>query len=99
VFYEAEVTYGVITMTATPADLDMNISVIFNEDLTYTATILEEGETDIEIGTWVRTNSTTVTITATTNNDGPMTFTKDGDYYVSTYTEDSMVMKMKFKKQ
>jgi hypothetical protein len=99
VFHEAEVTYGVITMTMTPAEMQMSISVVFHEDLTYTATIVEEGVTDIETGTWVRTNSSTVTITAITNNDGPMTLTKDGEYYVGTYTEDSMVMKMKFKKQ
>lgn len=100
VLHEGEMTYGGITVTMTPAEMEVSISVTFEDDFTYNASYTETGYTpEIESGIWVRTNSTTVTITATTNTDGPTTLTKDGDYYVVTETVEGMPIKMKFKKQ
>lgn len=100
VLHEGEMTSDGVTVTLTPAAMGLSIDVTFEDDFTYNANYTETGYTpEIESGIWVRTNSTTITITATTNNDGPTTLTKDGDYYVVTDTEDGMTVKMKFKKQ
>ena len=100
VLHEGEMTSDGVTVTLTPAAMELSIDVTFEDDFTYNANYTETGSTpEIESGIWVRTNSTTVTITATTNNEGPTTLIKDGAYYVVTDTEDGITMKMKFKKQ
>jgi hypothetical protein len=100
VLHEGEMTSDGVTVTLTPAAMGLSIDVTFEDDFTYNANYTETGYTpETESGIWVRTNSTSVTITATTNTEGPTTLTKDGNYYVVTDTEDGMTVKMKFKKQ
>ncbi|MCD4834941.1 MAG: hypothetical protein K8R31_14175 [Bacteroidales bacterium] len=96
VLHEGELTVQGATVTLTPSEMEINISVIFTANA-FTATITETGESpDIETGTWVRTSSTTIVITAP--GEDPVTLIKEGEYYTQTETEDGMTMKMKFRK-
>ena len=93
ILHEIDVTEGVITVTISPAEFGLSITTIFTANA-YTATVTVTGESPvIEIGTWTRTNSTTIVLTAP--GEDPMTLTKEGVYYVH-YDSNG---KMKYKKQ
>ncbi len=96
ILHEGELTVQGVTETLTPSEMGINITVVFTSNA-YTATVTETGESpDIETGTWVRTSSTTIVITAP--GEDPMTLIKEGAYYIHTEVDGLTTMKMKFRK-
>ena len=72
------------------------MTININDDNTFSGTTnLGEG-TESDSGTWKRIDSETVEIYEGTDTS---TLKKEGDYYTITETEDSITMKMYFKKQ
>ena len=77
--------------TMSPSEAGISITVIFTTN-SYTATVVEDGYSDIDNGTWTRTSSTSIIII---HDDGDSTtLIKEGSYYTSWMDG----VKMKFRK-
>jgi hypothetical protein len=100
--YEVEMALPTGVVTVSPTVFGLSITVIINDDFTYAATIIEtteeDPETDLEFGTWSRTDKSTVVITPTSSDDSPTTLIKDGDYYVVNDTKEGVPVNMRFAK-
>jgi uncharacterized protein (TIGR03067 family) len=74
-----------------------SMTVVFTDD-SWTATGTMGGESVNDTGTWTR-NGDVVTLTPSSDDDR-ITLTKEGDYYVTSMTEDGIgTIKLYFKKR
>jgi hypothetical protein len=94
---KAEATMGDITETMTAAEMGMELTVVFKDDGTMSATSVGEDGTETDSGTWTRVDDNTVDIMVDGDTE---TLKKEGSYYVleSVDEEYDMTMKMYFKK-
>ncbi|MEA2106779.1 MAG: hypothetical protein U9P82_08710 [Bacteroidota bacterium] len=89
-----------MSMTFTPEQMGMSITIIMNEDGTLSGNYSDDTGTESISGTWERIDSETVKIY---DNSDTLTLKKEGEYYTITeqdYIGDTLItMKMFFKKQ
>ncbi|MCK5168798.1 MAG: hypothetical protein KAQ75_02875 [Bacteroidales bacterium] len=86
----------VLSVSYPASEFGISMTININDDNTFSGTTnLGEG-TESDSGTWKRIDSETVEIYEGTDTS---TLKKEGDYYTITETEDSITMKMYFKKQ